>query len=170
MMRAVLGLVGPPKSDAGSRTIPIPPGLVAELKQWKWRCKPSKLGLAFPSSTGTPMRHNNLLRRMYIRLQVKAGLGVPKLDTVGKPLMDDEDEPILTGKYGFHALRHMAAPLWIESRIDLKRLQTDGAWLCGQPVWIDFLLIFGVILRISPAQDGLPHNALRNVLLRKMPS
>jgi integrase len=117
------GELGPPKSEAGRRTIPIPPELVAELKRWKLRCKPSALGLAFPSATGTPQRHNNLLRRMYFPLQVRAGLGVPKLDKAGKPQVDSEGEPILTGKYSFHALRHAAASSWIESRIDLKRLQ-----------------------------------------------
>jgi integrase len=117
------GQIGPPKSEAGRRTIPIPPELVAELKRWKLRCKPSALGLAFPSATGTPVRHNNLLRRMYFPLQVRAGLGVPKLDKAGKPQVGKEGEPILTGKYSFHALRHAAASSWIESRIDLKRLQ-----------------------------------------------
>lgn len=117
------GVIGPPKSEAGRRTIPIPPELVSELKRWKLRCRPSLLGLAFPSATGTPMRHNNLLRRMYFPLQMRAGLGVPKLDKAGKPQVDQEGEIILTGKYGFHALRHAAASSWIESRIDLKRLQ-----------------------------------------------
>jgi integrase len=43
-----------------------------------------------------------MLRRMYYPLQVRAGL---------------------TTRYGFHALRHAAASGWIESNIDLKRLQ-----------------------------------------------
>lgn len=117
------GEIGPPKSEAGRRTIPIPPELVKELKVWKLRSPPSKLGLAFPSTTGTPLRHNNLLRRLYFPLQVRAGLGVPKLDKTGAPMVDEDGAPILTGKYGFHALRHAAASGWIESRIDLKRLQ-----------------------------------------------
>ncbi|MCK9541587.1 MAG: site-specific integrase [Novosphingobium sp.] len=116
------GDIGPPKSEAGRRTIPIPPELTLELKRWKLQCKPSSLGLAFPSSTGTPLRHNNMLRRMYFPLQVRAGLGVPALDANGKAKVTEEGEPILTGKYGFHALRHAAASSWIESRIDLKRL------------------------------------------------
>lgn len=120
------GEIGPPKSEAGRRTIPIPPELVKELKVWKLRCPHSKLGLVFPSKTGTPIRHNNLLRRLYFPLQVRAGLGVPKLDPAGKPMVDEGGKPILTGKYGFHALRHAAASGWIESRIDLKRLQ---AWI-----------------------------------------
>lgn len=128
------GQIGPPKSEAGHRTIPIPPELVSELKRWKLRSPPSSLGLAFPSSTGTPQRHNNLLRRMYFPLQVRAGLAVPKVDGKGKPVMvpkldekgkaiPGETEQALTGKYGFHMLRHAAASGWIANNIDLKRLQ-----------------------------------------------
>jgi integrase len=118
------GEIGPPKSEAGRRTIPIPPELTKELKRWKLRSPTSKLDLAFPSTTGTPLRHNNLLRRVYFPLQVRAGLGVPKLDKSGEPVVGADDEPVLTGKYAFHSLRHAAASGWIESRIDLKRLQS----------------------------------------------
>lgn len=117
------GVLGPPKSEAGQRTIPMPPELVAELTKWKLRCQPTRIGLVFPSNAGTPLRHNNVLRRMYFPLQVRAGLGVPKLGKSGQPLTDDEGNPVLTGKYRFHALRHAAASGWIASKIDLKRLQ-----------------------------------------------
>ena len=117
------GQIGPPKSEAGKRTVPIPPELVSELKRWKLRGPPSRMGLTFPSSTGTPLRHNNVLRRMFFPLQVRAGLGVPKIDCKGQPVVDVEGQPVLTGKYGFHTLRHAAASAWIESNIDLKRLQ-----------------------------------------------
>lgn len=132
------GEIGPPKSEAGKRTIPVPPELVSELKKWKLRSPHSKLGLAFPSTTGTPQRHNNLLRRTYFPLQVRAGLGVPKIDSKGEvvrlPKKDDDGqvipgedgEIVLTGKYGFHELRHAAASGWIANNIDLKRLQV---WL-----------------------------------------
>ena len=64
-----------------------------------------------------------MLRRTFFPLQVRAGLGQPKLDAKGKPVLDEEGEAVLTGKYGFHTLRHAAASGWIESNIDLKRLQ-----------------------------------------------
>ena len=117
------GVIGPPKSEAGKRTLPIAPELVSELKRWKLRSPHSRIDLAFPSSTGTPLRHNNMLRRMYFPLQVRAGLGVPRIDAKGEIARDEEGQPILTGKHGFHALRHAAASAWIESNIDLKRLQ-----------------------------------------------
>lgn len=100
------GKIGPPKSEAGRRTIPIPQELVSELRRWKLACPPSSLDLAFPSTAGTPLRRNNMLRRMFFPLQVRAGLGTAE-----------------KGKYGFHDLRHAAASGWIANRIDLQRLQ-----------------------------------------------
>lgn len=117
------GVLGQPKSEAGQRTIPMPPQLIGELTRWKLRCQPSHKRLVFPSAVGTPLRHNNVLRRLYFPLQVRAGLGVPKLDKSGQPIVDDKGNPVLTGKYRFHALRHAAASGWIASKIDLKRLQ-----------------------------------------------
>lgn len=117
------GVIGAPKSEAGRRTVPIPPELVAELKRWKLRSPPSAIDLAFPSKTGTPLRHNNVLRRVYFPLQLRAGLGVAKLDRAGKAVVDEEGNAVLTGKYGFHDLRHAAASGWIANRIDMKRLQ-----------------------------------------------
>src|SRR3546814_8809839 len=64
-----------------------------------------------------------MLRRTYFPLQVRAGLGVPKLDKAGKPVADKEGAPVMTGKYGFHQMRHAAASGWIANLIDLKRLQ-----------------------------------------------
>lgn len=117
------GQIGPPKSEAGKRTVPIPPELVSELKRWKLRSPPSRQDLAFPSSTGTPIRHNNMLRRMYFPLQLRAGLSVFKVDAKGQDILDDDGQPVLIAKHSFHALRHAAASAWIESNIDLKRLQ-----------------------------------------------
>ena len=64
-----------------------------------------------------------MLPRPSFPLQPGRGLGQRKLDAKGKPVLDEEGEAVLTGKYGFHTLRHAAASGWIESNIDLKRLQ-----------------------------------------------
>ena len=116
------GEIGPPKSAAGFRTIPISPALVTVLTAWKLRATPSTLDLVFPNAKGGAQWHQNMLRRMFIPLQVRAGVSEPKLKA-GKPLKDEEGNIILTGRYGFHALRHAAASGWIAQRIDLKRLQ-----------------------------------------------
>ncbi|WP_126172608.1 tyrosine-type recombinase/integrase [Altericroceibacterium xinjiangense] len=110
------GEIGSPKSEAGHRTVPIPPALITELKAWKLRCPKGELGLAFPNTKGGVQNYEHLLRRKFFPLQVEAGI----CNQVGK---DDKGEPILKARYGFHALRHVAASAWIKQRIDLKRLQ-----------------------------------------------
>lgn len=117
------GTIGPPKSEAGYRTIPIAPALVTALKAWKLRAGPSALDLVFPSASGTARWHQNLSRRLFIPLQVRAGVSKPKIGSDGNPVLDKDGEPVLTGLYGLHALRHAAASGWIAQRIDLKRLQ-----------------------------------------------
>jgi len=116
------GVIGPPKSAAGFRTIPASPALITELKAWKLRCGKSELDLVFPNTKGGAQWHQNVLRRMFIPLQIRAGVSEPRLKD-GKPVRDKDGEPVLTGRYGFHALRHAAASGWIAQRIDLKRLQ-----------------------------------------------
>lgn len=101
------GQIGPPKSEAGYRTIPIPPALVTELKGWKLACPVGDLGLLFPNTRGGVQDYGHLLRRRFFPLQVEAGV------------VDDQSK----ARYGLHALRHAAASAWIKQRIDLKRLQ-----------------------------------------------
>lgn len=114
------GVIGPPKSEAGRRTIPIPPMLVSELRAWMLRAPKSEKGLLFPNSEGGVMLHSNMLRREYWPLQVRAGL----TRRTGK--WSAEGEPIVRAKYSFHCLRHAAASAWIKQKVDLKRLTT---WL-----------------------------------------
>ena len=114
------GEIGPPKSAAGYRTIPIPPILVSELRKWMLRAPKSPLGLLFPNSEGGVRLHSNMLNREYWPLQIAAGLVVP----TGK--LDGEGRPIIRAQYDFHSLRHAGASAWIKQRVDLKRLTT---WL-----------------------------------------
>ncbi len=115
--------IGPPKSKAGYRTIPVGDAVVAELKKWKLRCPNG--GLVFPARNGEVQDYGNLLRRKFYRLQIKAGVCDPKLED-GEPVMDAKNNPVMDPRYGFHALRHAAASAWIKQRVDLKRLTT---WL-----------------------------------------
>lgn len=97
------GTIGSAKSRSGYRTLPIAPAVVRELTEWKLRCPPGKLGLAFPNGVGGVQHHSNLLRRRYHPAQAAAGIAKP---------------------FGLHALRHAAASAWIKQGIDLKRLST----------------------------------------------
>ena len=112
------GVIGPPKSAAGLRTIPIPPALVSELRLWKLRCPKGTLELVFPNESGGVQWHSNLLRRRYQPAQVKAGLYEPT------GTLDEDGDPAVVAKYGLHSLRHAAASAWIKQGIDLKRLTT----------------------------------------------
>jgi integrase len=84
------GRIGPPKSAAGSRDIPLVPMVVNALRQWQSTCPPGQFGLAFPNGAGN-------IERVWNPLQVKCGI----VTDGGK------------ARYGFHALRHAAASLFI---------------------------------------------------------
>jgi len=114
--------IGPPKSDAGHRSIPISAALVAELRAWKLRCPKGELGLVFPNSAGNVQDYSHLLRRRFFPLQVKAGVCDPVL-VDGAPKLDKDGNQVMQARYGLHALRHAAASAWIKQKIDLKRLQ-----------------------------------------------
>lgn len=120
------GVIGPPKSAAGTRDIPLPPEVVFALSTFLDDQSVSANALVFPSSSNTPMRHNNLMRRMFIPLQLRSGIFVAYADQRGDQRIGNHGEWLLTGKYGLHALRHAAASNWIDAGVDLKRLQT---WL-----------------------------------------
>jgi integrase len=79
------GLIGPPKSAAGRRSISIPSQLIAAFEAWKPHCPPSDLDLVFPNGQGGVEAHANIINRCWWPLQDEAGVR-PRLK--------------------FHALRH----------------------------------------------------------------
>jgi integrase len=66
---------GPPKSDAGLRLVPFPDMIAADLR-WHLQCfaNDGDDGLIFTSPAGTPMRHSNLYRRVWLKAVEDAGL------------------------------------------------------------------------------------------------
>jgi integrase len=114
--------IGPPKSAAGYRTIPIGSALVTLLKEWKLRCPKGDLGLVFPNTVGGVQDYPHLLRRKFFPLQIASGVCGPDF-VDGKPKLDTKGDPLMKARYGMHALRHAAASAWIKQRIDIKRLQ-----------------------------------------------
>jgi integrase len=89
--------IGPPKSAAGRREILLTPMAINALKQWKAACPTSELDLAFPNGAGRIESHPNIIKRIWNPLQIRCGL------------VDKDGE----ARYGFHALRHAAASLFI---------------------------------------------------------
>jgi integrase len=107
------GIIGPPKSAASRRTVPLPSSTIKALKVWKLACPVTELGLVFPSLAKKPMSHR------YMSINV---LG---------PLLKEAKATGLT----LHDLRHAAASLWIEQRVDPKRVQT---WLGHHSIQVTF--------------------------------
>jgi integrase len=92
--------IGQPKSASSTRTVPLPPEVVAALKVWRLACPKGELDLAFPSAVGTIQYHRNMLDTLAPVLLV-AGVVRGK-----KP------------KYGLHAFRHFFASWCINRRAD----------------------------------------------------
>jgi integrase len=66
---------GPPKSRAGRRTVPFPDMLRAELSDHLERfALDSDEALVFTSPMGTPLRHSNFYRRVWMPVLAKVGL------------------------------------------------------------------------------------------------
>ena len=100
-------VIGPPKTAAGERVIPIPPTLVADLATWRDKAPKSDQGLAFPTSRGGIEHYPNLVNRGFRPAQIAAG--VIEVGQGGKP----------AAKYpGLHNLRHFYASWCINRRGD----------------------------------------------------
>jgi integrase len=94
--------IGKVKSKAGARAIPIGPVVVSALREWRLVCPRSKLDLVFPTSRGAIIRHENIIRQIFMPAQLAAGVTI--------------DE---RAKYsGLHALRHFYASWLINRRAD----------------------------------------------------
>lgn len=92
--------IGAPKSTSSTRTIPLPPEVMAALKVWKLACPKGDLDLAFPTGTGAIMYHRSMLDSL---APVLEAAGVVR---GGKP------------KYTLHAFRHFFASWCINRRTD----------------------------------------------------
>lgn len=108
---------GPPKSEAGTRDIPLPPTVVTILREWKKVCPKGEHDLVFPNGAGNVENHQNILKRCFFPLQFSEGI------TVDSGKKDEDGKPIMAAKYGLHALRHAAAALFIEQNFKPKKVQ-----------------------------------------------
>lgn len=105
--------IGKPKSEAGERSVPLPPIVINALKAWKLACPKGELGLVFPNASGEVEQHAHIVHAGLMPAQVAAAVTKP-----GKEL-DEAGQPIPTAKYtGLHALRHFYASWCINRRAD----------------------------------------------------
>ena len=96
-------VMGSLKSASAGRTIPLPPMLISELREWKLACPKGELGLVFPNGAGRIERLANVIKRGLIPTMVAAGI----VDQRGR------------AKYpGLHAMRHFYASWCINRRLD----------------------------------------------------
>lgn len=113
------GTIGKPKSEAGERKMPIPPKVLAELREWKLAGPKGELGLVFPNGAGNVEAHVNIINRGLIPTLIAVGVSVPVTDGNGKPVRDEEGQPVIAAKYtGLHALRHFNASWLINRKVD----------------------------------------------------
>jgi integrase len=110
--------IGPPKSAAGYRVIPLPNLVVSELRKWKLQCPQTNLDLVFPSERKAVMSHTSLHRLHLWPVQIAGGV------------RDGEN-----ARYSSHAFRHCAASLWIEQRVSPKRIQS---WMGHSSIQVTF--------------------------------
>lgn len=106
------GVLGPPKSESGFRTIPLPARAVATLREWKLACPQHAKALVFPSQTGKVLSHGVMAKNHLKPILIAAGV-----TTTG------EDEDGSVAKYTAHKFRHAAASLWIDRGLNAKRVQ-----------------------------------------------
>jgi integrase len=106
---------GKPKSEAGERTVPLPPMLVAALREHRLASPKGELGLVFPNSKGGVDLRTRIVYGGFHPAQIAAGV----VDQHGG------------AKYkGLHSLRHFYASWCINRRVDgglelpLKLVQT----------------------------------------------
>jgi integrase len=96
------GVMGPPKSKAGKRDIPLAPIVVNALRAWLVSSPPNAAGLVFATQTGRPITMANFHNTGWYPLIEKCGVD-----------------------YNFHMLRHAAASLFIAHlKWPPKRIQT----------------------------------------------
>lgn len=100
--------IGPTKSEAGNRTIPIPPLAVNTLKELRLKMA-ADAGLVFGNPSDEPRSHTNIIDKGLKPAMIRAG--VTMVDGKGA-----DGTPILKAKYtGLHSLRHFYAS-WLINR------------------------------------------------------
>lgn len=102
-----IGIIGPVKSGAGRRNIPIPEPLTQVLREWLVECPPSDL--AFPNWQGNVEKHANIHNRCWVPISRFSEL----TDSHGKPC------------FKFHDLRHFHASMLIASGATPKEVMVE---------------------------------------------
>jgi integrase len=95
--------IGRPKSEAGERLVPLPPPVIAMLREHRLACPKGELDLVFPNGAGRVESHQNIVQRGLQPAEIAAGV-VTKTGEAKYP--------------GLHALRHFYASWCVNRRVD----------------------------------------------------
>lgn len=128
-------IIGPPKSEAGYRTIPLPGSAITALKAWKLACPATDDGLVFPSVGHKVMSHQYLNGKVMAAVQIAAGVAMMAVIEDGEPVLDKNEQAMMEPRYTLHDFRHAAASLWIEQRVNPKRVQK---WMGHSSIQVTF--------------------------------
>lgn len=118
--------IGRPKSEAGERSVPVPPIVINALKEWKLAYSRPVIGrdddgkpiredvrpehLVFANGVGKVESLANIINRGLIPVQVTAGVSEPTGN------VDEAGKSVVRARYtGMHALRHFYAS-WLINR------------------------------------------------------
>jgi integrase len=145
--------IGPPKSRAGRRYIPVGIETIKMAKAYSDRqddLNPAKL--LFPGEHGQHQRYNNYLRRGWHTLMEKAGL-IQESEVDGKPVLEMMYTP--------YSLRHFFASMLIAQNKDLKTIQER----MGHEDAAMTLNVYGHLIRLKKAEEiSEPTGILSSVL------
>jgi integrase len=117
-------IIGPPKSEAGRRDVPMSPLVLNTLRTWKIACPVTKLDLVFPSSQDGIIMNATIHHSAWGPLQRACGLVEPRLDASGVPMLDKNGVAVMVPRYTFHSLRHFAASAFIDMNWSPKKIQS----------------------------------------------
>jgi integrase len=113
------GTIDAPKSEAGDRVIPLLPGVVKVLREWRVECPKGALGLVFPSSDGRVESHWTMVGKGLHAAQLGAGVCTIVKDSDGRVMLGPDGNLVREIKYtGLHALRHFFASWCINRKAD----------------------------------------------------
>ena len=122
-----------PKSNAGSRAIPVGDFLLNTLRQWKDECPKSDYDLVFPAAAGGVVTYSVCLRSGLVPTLAACEFVTCENKDVLLSLKDDGWDGLKSNQkrqirplFGFHSLRHFYASWRLEQRYSIKQVQT---WL-----------------------------------------
>ena len=102
--------IGAPKSEAGERTIPVPPIVIDALIAWNKECPHGALNLCFPTGADTVEGLANIRRCGWAPTQIKAGV------IINTGQLDYDGQRAVDAKYsGLHSTRHIFSS-WLINR------------------------------------------------------